>query len=260
MEASVDIVAVSPLRRAFKPPLRVSCIQNCIRAASRRSLKGRSAHNAPYAVYGVMNPLSRRASLTDSFPYGIHGELSMSPVESGSQKDGASIKRLAGFTRQVLKEPILKALLDQSVLTPVQLETLLIDLVVEGEYGDHIPYEDKATFRSRSGSRKSGVTRGSFNRTLRQARRNVTRCFYTMLLLAYLGLFNLTLFRPFEEVASRIGDYRRVREVLSGKTKLSKEEMESYRLVEETILSALEELTSSTALKSELSRRKSVAD
>ncbi len=184
----------------------------------------------------------------------------MSPAQSGPQEDGVSIKRLASSAHQVLKEPILKALLDQSVLTPVQLETLLIDLVVEGEYGDHIPYDDKATFRSRSGSRKGGVTRGSFNRTLRQARRNVTRCFYTMLLLAYLGLFDLTLFRPFEEIASRIGDYRRVREVLSGKATLSKEDMESYRLVEETILSALEELTSSTALKSELSRRRSITD
>lgn len=170
------------------------------------------------------------------------------------------VKRLASSTRQVLKEPILKALLDQSILTAVQLETLLIDLVVEGEYGDHIPYDDKASLRSKSGSKKSGVTRGAFNRTLRQARRNVTRCFYTMLLLAYLGLFDLTLFRPFEEIASRIGDYRRVREVLAGKTTLSKEDMESYRLVEETIFSALEELTSSTALKSELSRRKSITD
>lgn len=207
-----------------------------------------------------MRPFSKGANLTDSISYATLGELPMSPIESGPQRNGVSIRRLASSTRQVLKEPILKALLDQSVLTPVQLETLLIDLVVEGEYGDHIPYDDKATFRSRSGSRRSGVTRGSFNRTLRQARRNVTRCFYTMLLLAYLGLFDLTLFSPFEEIASRIGDYRRIRDVLSGKTTLSKEDMESYRLAEETILSALEKLTSSTALKSELSRRKSMTD
>ncbi len=182
----------------------------------------------------------------------------MSSKKSDPKRDGVSIKQLATSTRRVLKEPILKALLDQSVLTTTQLETLLIDLVVEDEYGSHIPYDDKASFRSRSGRKATGVTRGAFNRTLKQARRNVTRCFYTMLLLAYLGMFDHTLFRPFEEVATRIGDYRRVRDVLSGKAELSKEEIESYRLVEETILSALEELNASSALKSELSRRKAV--
>jgi hypothetical protein len=78
-----------------------------------------------------------------------------------------------------------------------------------------------------------------------------------MLLLAYLGLFDFTLFRPFEEVATRIGDYRKIRDVLAGKAELSDEEVESYSTAERTILSALEELTSSTILKSELSRRKS---
>lgn len=167
------------------------------------------------------------------------------------------MKQLTSGARQVLKEPILKKLQEGSVLSETQMETLLIDLVVEDSYGAHITYEDKAAHRSKQGTRSHGVSRGAFNRTLRQARRNLTRCLYTMLLLAYLGLFEITIFRPFEEVAARIGDYRRIRDILAGKTELTPEELESVRATERIIMSALDELSSSLALKSETSKKKS---
>ena len=178
----------------------------------------------------------------------------------GSQEDSPerneSLKSIVRGAKRVLKEPILQALVEQSFLTPTQLETLLIDLIVEDQLGDHIPYEHKASVRSGSKKKQQGVSRGAFNRTLRQSRRNVTRCLYTMLLLAYLGLFDFTIFRPFEEVASRIGDYRRIRDVLAGKSELSTEEVESYRAAERSIREALEELALPLALKSDLSRKK----
>ena len=170
--------------------------------------------------------------------------------------DKKDIKNLTSGTKQVLKEPILKKLQEGSTLSLAQLETLLIDLVVEDNYGSHITYEDKASYRSKSGSRSRGVSRGAFNRTLNQARRNVTRCLYTMLLLAYLGLFDSTVFRPFEVVATRIGDYRRIRDILAGKTELSQEDLETVTVTEKTIMSFLEELSSALVLKSELSRKK----
>ena len=178
----------------------------------------------------------------------------MNPKQSEG-KD--TVKQLTSGAKQVLKEPILKRLQEGSVLSETQIETLLIDLVIEDSYGSHITYEDKASFRSKEGTRSRGVSRGSFNRTLKQARRNLTRCFYTMLLLAYLGLFEFTIFRPFEEVAARIGDYRRIRDILAGKKELTTEELESVRVTERTIMSALDELSASLALKSEISRRKS---
>lgn len=159
-------------------------------------------------------------------------------------------------TKQVLREPILRALLQGSNLTTAQLETLLIDLVVEDSYGAHIPYDRKASLRSRKTARSTGVTRGAFNRTLRQARRNVTQCLYTMLLLAYLGFFDFTIFRPFEETAGKIGDYRRIRDVLAGKVNLSNEDLESYRIAERAVVKALEGLASPLSLKSDISRRK----
>ena len=160
-----------------------------------------------------------------------------------------TLRGLASGAKQALQEPILKKLQEGSTLSQAQLETLLIDLVVEDQYGSHITYDDKD-------QRTKGVSRGSFNRTLNQARRNVSRCLYTMLLLAYLGLFESTIFRPFEEVAARIGDYRKIRDILSGKRELTSEEFEAMNVTERTILSALEELSSSLTLKSELSKKK----
>ena len=168
----------------------------------------------------------------------------------------SSLNTMAKNTKEVMKEPILQSLLKNSILTRAQLETLLIDLVIEDEFGNHIPYQEKASLRSKAPGRSGGVSRGAFNRTLSQARKNVIRCFYTMLLLAYLGLFDFTLFSPFEEIAGRIGGYRRIRNTLAGKTELTSEEIESYQSAERTILSALDSLSESLSLKSSLSRRK----
>jgi hypothetical protein len=172
------------------------------------------------------------------------------------QSNRKVMKELTSGARQVLQEPILKILQKGSVLSQTQLETLLIDLVIEDNYGAHITYEDKASIRSRAGTKTKGVSRGAFNRTLKQARRNVTRCFYTMLLLTYLGLFELTIFRPFEEVAARIGDYRRIREILAGKSELTQEDLESVKVTERTIVSLLEDLSLSLALKTDISRKR----
>ena len=176
--------------------------------------------------------------------------------KSNNKADKKTIRNLTSGTKQVLKEPILKKLQEGSTLSLAQLETLLIDLVVEDNLGSHITYDDKASYRSRTGSRSRGVSRGAFNRTLTQARRNVTRCLYTMLLLAYLGLFDSTVFRPFEVVATRIGDYRRIRDILGGKTELTQEDLETVSVTEKTIMSFLEELSSALVLKSELSKQK----
>jgi hypothetical protein len=173
----------------------------------------------------------------------------------------AGITRAADGARQVMREPILRSLLGQSGLTSAQLETLLIDLVVEDAVGTHVPYEEKATARSQGlGSKKPGVTRGAFNRTLSQARTNVIQSIYTMLLLAYLGIFDSNPFRPFQEIASRIGDYRRIREVLAGRADLTVEDLESYKAIEKSILAALDELKSPLVLKSRHSKSRARPD
>lgn len=162
-----------------------------------------------------------------------------------------TIRQAVSNIAKILEEPILEILLKNSMLTKVQLETFLIDLIIEDTNRIRIPYQQKALYRSKAQSKKKGISRGAYNRTLRQARKNTTKCLHTMLLLAYLGLFDLAIFRPFEEVASRIGDYRLVREVLAGRSELSSEDIESYRSAEETIVAALDDLSSPLVMKPE---------
>jgi hypothetical protein len=77
-----------------------------------------------------------------------------------------------------------------------------------------------------------------------------------MLLLTYLGLFEMNIFRPFEELSSRIGDYRRIREILSSQDELTSEDLESLRLSEDSINALLGDLASSLTLKTELSKKR----
>ncbi len=185
----------------------------------------------------------------------IDGGRNTKLPDSSEEKRTREVKSVARDTKRTIHEPILEVLLENSSLTEVQLETLLIDLVVEDRLDKHISYDDKAMVRTRLG-KNSGVSRGAFNRTLSQARRNVTRCLYSMLLLAYLDLFDLAIFRPFEEIASRIGTYRTVRDNLASKTNLSSEDVESYRAIERSVLDALREIASPLVLKSEVARRR----
>lgn len=82
----------------------------------------------------------------------------------------------------------------------------------------------------------------------------MTRSVYTLLLLAYLGFFDLSPFRFLDEIGSRIGEYRRIREILAGREKLLPEDIESYRTTERSVLAALERLSAPLALKSEESK------
>ena len=77
--------------------------------------------------------------------------------ESNVKPGKREIRNLTSGAKQILKEPILKKLQEGSTLSQAQLETLLIDLVVEDNYGSHITYEDKAAYRSKAGSRAHGV-------------------------------------------------------------------------------------------------------
>lgn len=93
-------------------------------------------------------------------------------------------------------DPLAKTLLANSHLTEVQFATLVIDVLW--------PASHKAVrsgaFQARSGRRR--VSKGAFNRSLSQARRNVIRSIYTVFVLAYFGLFDSPKLEPF----LRLGD------------------------------------------------------
>ncbi len=69
-----------------------------------------------------------------------------------------------------LNDPIVKILAKNSQLTKTQLETLLIDILAENISGKHLNYDEKARLRLT----KAKLSRGAFNRTLKQSKENVT--------------------------------------------------------------------------------------
>jgi len=102
-----------------------------------------------------------------------------------------------------LNDPIVKILTKNSQLTKTQLETLLIDVLAENLSGKQLKYDDKAALRLT----KAKISRGSFNRTLKQSRENVIKSIYTVLLLGYLGVFDSTTLDPYLEIANKLHEY-----------------------------------------------------
>ena len=103
----------------------------------------------------------------------------------------------------LLNDSIVIVLAENSHLTKTQLETLLIDVLSENIAGKPLKYEEKARLRII----KAKISRGAFNRTLKQARENVVKAIYTVLLLGYLGIFESTTLDPYLELANKLHVY-----------------------------------------------------
>jgi len=102
-----------------------------------------------------------------------------------------------------LNDQIVKILAKSSHLTKTQLETLLIDILSENVAGKPLKYEEKARLRLT----KAKISRGAFNRTLKQAKENVIKSVYTVLLLGYLGIFESTALDPYLEIGNKLHEY-----------------------------------------------------
>ncbi len=102
-----------------------------------------------------------------------------------------------------LNDPIVKILAKNSQLTKTQLETLLIDVLAENISDKQLNYDEKASLRLT----KAKISRGSFNRTLKQSKENVIKSIYTVLLLGYLGIFESTTLDPYLEIANKLHEY-----------------------------------------------------
>lgn len=132
-----------------------------------------------------------------------------------------------------LADELAGVLLRNSALTRAQLETLLIQSLGSQMIGT-AGVDVLRRFRV-----KRTVSRGSYNRTLLQARVNVRKSMYTLLLLGYLGLLNDVRFEPFLELGSKLQFY--VKEARSRGTSdnrlLAKRIKEELELMEARIAS-----------------------
>jgi hypothetical protein len=105
------------------------------------------------------------------------------------------------WLQNALDDPVAKTLAKNSNLTRIQLETLLIDVLAENISRKSLKFDQKARLRL------SAVSRGSFNRTLGQAKWNVIQSVYTILLLGYLGVFEDSRLAPYLEIANKLQTY-----------------------------------------------------
>jgi len=110
---------------------------------------------------------------------------------------------IEGWLRRIIEDPFVKLLLKNSSLSNVQLETLLIDILSENVTGTPINYENKAKLRLKN----KNISRGAFNRTLKQANNNIKKSINTIILLGYLGLIDSPQLQPFIEISNKFNTY-----------------------------------------------------
>jgi hypothetical protein len=102
--------------------------------------------------------------------------------------------------RGTLQDPILLKLLERSNLTRAQFETILLDQIGREMANKTLTREEMTRLRGN----KAKISRGSFNRTLRQARGNVAESVHTVLLLGWSGLLESPSLAPFLEASERL--------------------------------------------------------
>lgn len=108
---------------------------------------------------------------------------------------------LQNMVNRSFKDQITAILLKNSNLTKIQYESLLIDYYTDNMSDNVITYDNKAIYRSKK------VSRGSFSRTLSQARRNIISSIYTILLLSYVGIYDTYPFEEYKNLAEKLSEY-----------------------------------------------------
>jgi hypothetical protein len=139
-----------------------------------------------------------------------------------------------------LNDPIVNILAKNSQLTRTQLETLLIDVLAENIAGKSLNYDEKAALRLT----KAKLSRGAFNRTLEQSKKNVTRSIYTVLLLGYLGVFESTTLDPYLEIANKLKEYVEAYDNMPEGHEEAENRIKSIELIKEEIEKSLKQFSS----------------
>jgi hypothetical protein len=112
-----------------------------------------------------------------------------------------SEKRYQDIIQRTFQDPITDLLLKNSSLTKTQFETLIIDLLTD------LMSEEKVSFYQKTLFRNKKVSRGSFSRSLSQARRNVISSIFTIVLMSYIGVFDARPFDDYYFLAEKLKEY-----------------------------------------------------
>jgi hypothetical protein len=138
-----------------------------------------------------------------------------------------------------LNDPIVKILAKNSQLTKTQLETLLIDILAENLAGKQLKFDEKANLRLT----KAKISRGSFNRTLKQSKENVIKSIYTVLLLGYLGVFESTTLDPYLEIANKLNEYVKAHQNMPGREEELKDHLKVIEIIRQELETSLKRLS-----------------
>lgn len=136
-------------------------------------------------------------------------------------------------------DPIVKIISKNSHLTTTQLETLLIDILAENFAGKPLKYDEKASLRLT----KAKISRGAFNRTLKQAKENVTKSIYTVLLLGYLGVFETTTLDPYLEIANKLHEYLEAYKDIQNGGEGTNDQAKAIEIIREQLETTLKKLS-----------------
>jgi hypothetical protein len=135
-------------------------------------------------------------------------------------------------------DPIANIILKHSNLTSIQYESLIIDFLTINLSDKKLTFQNKAVLRSKK------VSRGSYSRSLGQARGNVISSIYTVLLLTYVGIFDANPFDDYKDLAEKLSEYTSYMRDLEGN------ELTSYiNLIEKELLEGLTRLSVNRSLR-----------
>ena len=140
--------------------------------------------------------------------------------------------------QKAFQDPITDLLLKNSNLTRIQFETLIIDLLIDVMSDEKVPFKNKTLFRTRK------VTRGSFSRTLGQARHRVISSIFTIILLSYVGVYDAKPFEEYQNLSEKLREY-----LIEIEKSGAKHSSSLLRHIEEELTEGIESLSHPTKLK-----------
>jgi hypothetical protein len=139
-------------------------------------------------------------------------------------RSGSWRERTKSSVKDILKDPIVSRLLQRSNLTRAQFETLLIDQLGHDMANKQLTRLEMAQIMRN----QKGISRGSLNRSLRQARENVSEAIHTILLLGYGGLIDSPALAPFVEASELLkSQLTQFAELASNDPKLYRERVDT---------------------------------
>ncbi len=149
-----------------------------------------------------------------------------------------SSKEYQKIIQKTFQDPLTDILLNNSNLTRTQFETLVIDMLMDIISDEKLSFDEKTLFRTKN------VSRGSFSRSLSQARKNVISSIFTIVLLSYIGVFDTRPFDDYYVLAEKLKEYSAMIE--STGLEINKTDLKRF---ENELIDGITQLATPTSIK-----------